>query len=114
MSADHIVRVANEAEFILNRMRAEDVMKHAEFESVCAQNVADRKEEEKLCDHLISAARRRDHVRANKLLEKVVNLLTSSHGAWGAGAPLPNGMDGVVTRGESKSPRSILTSPFPS
>ena len=88
---DHIVRVANEAEFILNRMRAEDVMKHAEFESVCAQNVADRKEEEKLCDHLISAARRRDHVRANKLLEKVVNLLTSCHGAWGAGAPLPNG-----------------------
>lgn len=29
---DHIVRVANEAEFILNRMRAEDVQKHAEFE----------------------------------------------------------------------------------
>ncbi|XP_018024015.1 neurobeachin-like, partial [Hyalella azteca] len=31
---DHIVRVANEAEFILNRMRADDVLKHAEFESV--------------------------------------------------------------------------------
>ena len=31
---DHIVRVANEAEFILNRMRAEDVVKHADFE-VC-------------------------------------------------------------------------------
>ena len=29
---DHIVRVANEAEFILNRMRADDVQKHAEFE----------------------------------------------------------------------------------
>ena len=29
---DHIVRVANEAEFILNRMRAEDVQKHADFE----------------------------------------------------------------------------------
>jgi len=29
---DHIVRVANEAEFILNRMRADDVLKHAEFE----------------------------------------------------------------------------------
>lgn len=28
---DHIVRVANEAEFILNRQRAEDVHKHAEF-----------------------------------------------------------------------------------
>merc|ERR1719234_2930231 len=30
---DHIVRVANEAEFILNRMRADDVLKHSEFES---------------------------------------------------------------------------------
>lgn len=29
---DHIVRVANEAEFILNRMRADDVLKHADFE----------------------------------------------------------------------------------
>lgn len=31
---DHIVRVANEAEFILNRMRADDVLKHADFEVV--------------------------------------------------------------------------------
>lgn len=36
---DHIVRVANEAEFILNRQRAEDVHKHAEFE-VNAQSSA--------------------------------------------------------------------------
>lgn len=32
---DHIVRVANEADFILNRMRAEDVQRHAEFEVSC-------------------------------------------------------------------------------
>ena len=29
---DHLVRVANEAEFILNRQRVEDVQKHGEFE----------------------------------------------------------------------------------
>ena len=29
---DHLVRVANEAEFILSRQRAEDIQKHAEFE----------------------------------------------------------------------------------
>lgn len=29
---DHVLRVANEADFILNRLRAEDVSKHAEFE----------------------------------------------------------------------------------
>lgn len=32
---DHLVRVANEAEFILSRQRAEDIHRHAEFE-VCA------------------------------------------------------------------------------
>ncbi|XP_041654369.1 neurobeachin [Cheilinus undulatus] len=80
---DHIVRVANEAEFILNRQRAEDVHKHADFESNCAQYAADRKEEEKMCDHLISAAKHRDHVTANQLRQKIVNILTNKHGAWG-------------------------------
>ncbi|XP_051813671.1 neurobeachin isoform X6 [Acanthochromis polyacanthus] len=80
---DHIVRVANEAEFILNRQRAEDVHKHAEFESNCAQYAADRKEEEKMCDHLLSAAKHRDHVTANQLKQKIVNILTNKHGAWG-------------------------------
>ncbi|KAJ3589733.1 hypothetical protein NHX12_010576, partial [Muraenolepis orangiensis] len=75
---DHIVRVANEAEFILNRQRAEDVHKHAEFEYA-----SDRREEEKMCDHLISAAKHRDHVTANQLKQKILNILTNKHGAWG-------------------------------
>lgn len=29
---DHVLRVANEADFILNRLRAEDVSKHTQFE----------------------------------------------------------------------------------
>lgn len=29
---DHVLRVANEADFILNRLRAEDVSKHAQFD----------------------------------------------------------------------------------
>ena len=107
---DHIVRVANEAEFILNRMRADDVLKHADFEvliclffpirvgiltiwclfvqSQCAQTQVDRREEEKMCDHLITAARRRDNVIASRLLEKVVNILSNKHGAWGFMDPL--------------------------
>ncbi|KAK2831709.1 hypothetical protein Q7C36_016795 [Tachysurus vachellii] len=80
---DHIVRVANEAEFILNRQRAEDVHKHAEFESNCAQYAMDRREEEKMCDHLISAAKHRDRVTANQLKQKIINILTNKHGAWG-------------------------------
>jgi hypothetical protein len=79
---DHIVRVANEAEFILNRMRADDVLKHAEFETGCKNNRSDRSEEEKMCDHLITAARRRDGVLASKLVDKVVDVLSTQHGAW--------------------------------
>ncbi|XP_066153140.1 neurobeachin isoform X2 [Euwallacea fornicatus] len=84
---DHIVRVANEADFILNRMRADDVLKHADFETQCAQTLIERKEEERMCDHLITSARRRDNVTAGKLLEKIRNILSNKHGAWGAADP---------------------------
>lgn len=43
----------------------------------------ERKEEEKLCDHLITSARRRDHVIASKLRDKVLNIMANKHGAWG-------------------------------
>ncbi|KAL1489961.1 hypothetical protein ABEB36_013884 [Hypothenemus hampei] len=84
---DHIVRVANEADFILNRMRADDVLKHADFETQCAQTLLERKEEERMCDHLITSARRRDNVTTSKLLEKVRNIMSNKHGAWGSSDP---------------------------
>ncbi|XP_058522747.1 lipopolysaccharide-responsive and beige-like anchor protein isoform X2 [Ochotona princeps] len=83
---DHLVRVANEAEFILSRQRAEDIHRHAEFESLCAQYSADKREEEKMCDHLIRAAKYRDHVTATQLIQKIINILTDKHGAWGNSA----------------------------
>lgn len=43
----------------------------------------DRKEEEKLCDHLIKSAKRRDHQIAVKLKDKILYILTNKHGAWG-------------------------------
>lgn len=36
-----------------------------------------------MCDHLITSARRRDNVTASKLLEKVRNIMSNKHGAWG-------------------------------
>ncbi|XP_029706920.1 lipopolysaccharide-responsive and beige-like anchor protein isoform X2 [Takifugu rubripes] len=81
---DHLVRVANEAEFILSRQRTEDIHKHAEFESACAQYTADKRDEERMCDHLIRAAKYRDHVTAMQLIQKIVNILTDKHGAWGS------------------------------
>ncbi|XP_075357041.1 lipopolysaccharide-responsive and beige-like anchor protein isoform X5 [Mycteria americana] len=84
---DHLVRVANEAEFILSRQRAEDINHHAEFESLCAQYSADKREEEKMCHHLIMAAKYRDQVTATQLIQKIINILTDKHGAWGSSAP---------------------------
>jgi len=52
-------------------------------QSLCAQMTLERKDEEKLCDHLITAARRRDHVVAVKQRDKVLNIMTNRHGAWG-------------------------------
>ncbi|XP_068135240.1 lipopolysaccharide-responsive and beige-like anchor protein isoform X2 [Hyperolius riggenbachi] len=83
---DHLVRVANEAEFILSRQRAEEIHRHAEFESLSAQYSADKREDEKMCDHLIRAAKYRDHVTATQLVQKIVNILTDKHGAWGSSA----------------------------
>ncbi|KAJ7326895.1 hypothetical protein JRQ81_016654, partial [Phrynocephalus forsythii] len=83
---DHLVRVANEAEFILSRQRAEDIHRHAEFESLCAQYSADKREDEKMCDHLIRAAKYRDHVTATQLIQKIINILMDKHGAWGSSA----------------------------
>ncbi|CAM9446147.1 unnamed protein product [Lampetra fluviatilis] len=80
---EHLVRVGSEADFILERQRADEINKHAEFESHCAQYSADRREEEKLCHHMIGAARRRDGVMATRLHHRIVDILSKRHGAWG-------------------------------
>lgn len=54
------------------------------LQGLCAQTTLERKDEEKLCDHLITAARRRDHVIAVKQRDKVLNIMTNRHGAWGS------------------------------
>ncbi|KAL7075815.1 hypothetical protein ACQ4LE_005065 [Meloidogyne hapla] len=79
---DHILRVANEADFILNRLRAEDVRKHAQFESEVNDQLQHRKTEEQLSNQLIISARRREFIQSTKFLEKVTNILTSPTGAW--------------------------------
>lgn len=53
------------------------------FQSNCAQYAAEKRDEEKMCDHLIRAAKYRDHVTATQLIQKIVNILTDKHGAWG-------------------------------
>uniref|UniRef100_A0A7E4V5F5 BEACH-type PH domain-containing protein n=1 Tax=Panagrellus redivivus TaxID=6233 RepID=A0A7E4V5F5_PANRE len=79
---DHVLRVANEADFILNRLRAEDVSKHAAFDHDSLDQLNARKQEEQVSDHLIVSSRRRDQLTAAKSLEKMRTILMSPSGAW--------------------------------
>ncbi|MEQ2235423.1 hypothetical protein ILYODFUR_002201, partial [Ilyodon furcidens] len=51
--------------------------------STCAQYAAEKRDEEKMCDHLIRAAKFRDHMTSTQLIQKIINILTDKHGAWG-------------------------------
>uniref|UniRef100_A0AAF5DLT8 BEACH domain-containing protein n=2 Tax=Strongyloides stercoralis TaxID=6248 RepID=A0AAF5DLT8_STRER len=79
---EHILRVANEADFILNRLRAEDVSKHTAFQKDSNDRLRERKEQERLCEHLIESARRRDLLIAEKMLENMKTMIMSPNGAW--------------------------------
>lgn len=68
---DHIVRVAMEAEFILSRLRADDVAKHEQFSVACSQTQSARLHEEVLINSLISSAARRDYMEYNKFRETI-------------------------------------------
>uniref|UniRef100_A0A915DSE5 DUF1088 domain-containing protein n=1 Tax=Ditylenchus dipsaci TaxID=166011 RepID=A0A915DSE5_9BILA len=57
---DHILRVANEADFILKRLRAEDVSKHGQFDKEANEQLFGRLRDEQVSDHLISSSKRRD------------------------------------------------------
>ncbi|RXN01900.1 Lipopolysaccharide-responsive and beige-like anchor protein [Acipenser ruthenus] len=56
-------------------------------QSQSAQYSAEKRDEEKMCDHLIRAAKYRDHVTATQLIQKIIHILTDKHGAWGSSAP---------------------------
>ncbi|KAK6046798.1 hypothetical protein COOONC_15693 [Cooperia oncophora] len=82
---DHVLRVSNEADFILNRLRAEDVSKHAHFESETMANLEVRCEEEARWAQAIRNGRRRDGRLAAKLLGNMMTVLCSPSGAWSSG-----------------------------
>ncbi|RWS10905.1 hypothetical protein B4U79_03397 [Dinothrombium tinctorium] len=70
---DHIVRVAMEAEFILNRLRADDVTKHEKFFQQSLELFASRRNEEQMIHSLILSAKKRDQIvfqRFKQNLEK--------------------------------------------
>ncbi|CAF5113167.1 unnamed protein product, partial [Rotaria sp. Silwood1] len=80
-SKDHVVKVANEADFILNRMRADDICKASEFEQLSAQTTVERKSEEQLYEHFITGVRQRHQVIASHDLRRRQRLIRNPNGS---------------------------------
>ena len=76
------IRVGNEAEFILNRARADDVKRQADAESQHAQLISATRREESACFTLISAARRRDALQGGATARRALASLTNPSGCW--------------------------------
>lgn len=77
-----MVKVANEADFILNRMRADDIRKASEFEQLSTQTTLERQEEEHVCDHFIDASRQRYALVGSRLKEKFLSLMINDTQAY--------------------------------
>jgi hypothetical protein len=63
-------------------MRADDIRKASEFEQLSAQTTVERKEEEQLCDHFITAARQRHQAIAARLKEKFLAIMINDKTAY--------------------------------
>lgn len=86
-SKDHVVKVANEADFILNRMRADDIRKAGEFEQLLIETTQTRQNEENLSDHFLCSSRQRYSLIGLRLKEKCVSLMINQkenylHSEW--------------------------------
>jgi len=79
---DHIVRVAMEAEFILSRLRADDVAKHEHFGLACSESLSARMHEEIVINSLISSAARRDFVLYGKFKESIAQQQWNLSGSY--------------------------------
>ena len=63
-------------------MRADDIRKASEFEQQSAQTTVERKEEEQMCDHFITAARQRHQAIAARLKDKYLALMIHDKTAY--------------------------------
>ena len=59
---------------------------HCVVQTQCASTLMERREEEGVCDHIISAARRRDASAALRLVDRITNIIVSRQGAWAPAA----------------------------
>ncbi|OON20071.1 Beige/BEACH domain protein, partial [Opisthorchis viverrini] len=109
---EHLLRVSEEAVFLLCRLATTDTRYHAQFCELAARWSAHSKEEMRLCDHLISAARRRDQLSALFLNNNVHRLLNQLLSNWAFFVQLPTELAVGIRNNQSPYKRSPVTKEF--
>ncbi|TGZ55258.1 hypothetical protein CRM22_010440 [Opisthorchis felineus] len=109
---EHLLRVSEEAVFLLCRLATTDTRSHAQFCELAAQWSAHSKEEMHLCDHLISSARRRDQLSALFLNNNVHRLLNQLLSNWAFFVQLPTELAVGIRNNQSPYKRNPVTKEF--
>ncbi|KAG5449774.1 Lipopolysaccharide-responsive and beige-like anchor protein, variant 2 [Clonorchis sinensis] len=109
---EHLLRVSEEAVFLLCRLAMTDARYHAQFCELAARWSAHSKEEMRLCDHLISSARRRDQLSALFLNNNIHRLLNQLLSNWAFFVQLPTELAVGIRNNQSPYKRSPVTKEF--
>jgi hypothetical protein len=77
-----VVKVASEADFILDRMRADDIRKASEFQLFTQQTTLERRDAEYQCHHFIRSSRQRHVLLASRYQQKYLSLMLNNKQAY--------------------------------
>ncbi|XP_048589684.1 neurobeachin-like isoform X3 [Nematostella vectensis] len=86
---ERIVMTTSEAYVIMSKLESILKQKHVQFEELCDMTRAQYADEDEVDNRMLLATRRRDSTVAKRLLQKILDILTSEHGAWAPEEPLP-------------------------
>ncbi|XP_068720916.1 lipopolysaccharide-responsive and beige-like anchor protein [Montipora capricornis] len=87
---ERIVMTTSEAFVIVNKLEGISRQKHMQFVDLCRLTEATYSENDKLQDQLLLATKRRDFSVAKNVIQKVLDIITSEHGAWSVGQQPPS------------------------
>ncbi|KAF7257255.1 hypothetical protein EG68_05654, partial [Paragonimus skrjabini miyazakii] len=79
---EHVLRVTAEAVTLLDRLARADIKSHAEFDELTARLAANKREDARLCEHVITSARLHDQLSTVWLTNKMHRLMVHLWSNW--------------------------------
>ncbi|KAA3679391.1 uncharacterized protein DEA37_0003748 [Paragonimus westermani] len=81
---EHVLSVTAEAVALLDRLARADIKSHAEFDQITARLAANKREDARMCEHVITSARLHDQLSTLWLTNKMHRLMTHLWSNWSA------------------------------